>query len=418
MKRICRPRLGFPLLLLLLSGACTGQAPGSGWAGTVDTLSNGAVRVVNPAQGIWEQGQPWRLVPDLEIGEIEGADAEVFASVSGLEVDAEGRVYVLDRQTNELRIFSPDGTHIRSVGGTGGGPGEYAAANGLKWFTDDTLLVIDQRGGRYSLLTKEGEFARSVPRHLTFYGWSFRGGLWEGRVYEVFSVQVGEERYPALLGTLLGDAFDDRAQESLPQPEASPSGAFTPVDTVMLPMPEAPAYEGFSVRNERGGMNMGVPFTPSSVYHLDSSGQVWHGHGGEFRIFRSSMAGDTLQEIVLEGAPAPVTPEELAEWEAGPYVEQFRAMGGDLDMGRIPKVKPFFEEIYLDPDGYTWLSVPAGPAEMEFALLDPDGRYLGRLSAGVRRDVYLPPIVRDGRLYVVGRDELDVQHVYGFRIVR
>jgi hypothetical protein len=128
------------------------------------------------------------------------------------------------------------------------------------------------------------------------------------------------------------------------------------------------------------------------------------------------MAGDTLQEIVLEGVPAPVTPEEFAEWETGPYVEQFRAMGGDLDMGRIPKVKPFFDDIYVDPDGYVWLSIPSGPAEMEFALVDPDGRYLGRLSAEVRRDVFLSPVVRDGKLYVVGTDEFDVQHVYRFRI--
>ncbi len=206
-KRTMRSNFGFALFPLLLVIGCGGEAPDGGWTGTVDTLSNGAVRVANPATGLWEQAEPWRLVPELAIGKIEGADAEVFSSISGLEADAEGRVYVLDRQANELRIFSPEGVHIRSVGRSGGGPGEYANVNGLEWITEDTLLVIDQQGNRYTLLTKEGEYTRSVPRHLGFYGWVFKGGLWDGRVYEVFSVPVGEERYPALLGTPLRDGF-------------------------------------------------------------------------------------------------------------------------------------------------------------------------------------------------------------------
>jgi hypothetical protein len=92
-------------------------------------------------------------------------------------------------------------------------------------------------------------------------------------------------------------------------------------------------------------------------------------------------------------------------------------MGGDLDLGRIPESKPYFEAIYVDPDGYVWFSVPAGPAETVFAIVDPEGRYLGRLQVeGVRYDAFLPPVVREGRLHIVGRDEVDVQHVYVFRI--
>lgn len=103
----------------------------------------------------------------------------------------------------------------------------------------------------------------------------------------------------------------------------------------------------------------------------------------------------------------------------GSFVERFREMGGKLDMGRIPKVKPFFDDIYVDSDGNVWLSVPAGPTETVFAIVDPDGRYLGRLQLdGMKRDVFIPPVVRNGRLYLVARDELDVQRVHRFRIER
>ena len=100
-------------------------------------------------------------------------------------------------------------------------------------------------------------------------------------------------------------------------------------------------------------------------------------------------------------------------------MEQFRSMGGKLDIGRITKVKPFFDDIYVDPDGNVWLSVPVGPTETVFAVLDPDGRYLGRLQLdGINRDTYIPPVVRNGRLYLIATDELDVQRVYVFRIER
>ena len=419
MIRLHNLPLSATTLLLLLAAGCGGEGLDRGWGGTVETLASGVVRVVNPAEGLWEVGEPWRLLPELVLGEVEGADAEVFASISGLEVDEAGRIYVLDRQANELRIFSPEGVHVRSVGRSGGGPGEYTNANGVEWIAPDTLLVIDQQGNRYTVLTTDGEYVRSVPRQLGFYGWAYRGGYMDGRIYELSSVRVEEDSHPALLGTSLRGSEASPASNSSQVGDESRLVSSSAQDTVMLPRPNAPRFESFSVRNERGGMTMSVPFAASSVYHVDGTGSIWHGHGSDFRIFRSSFTGDTISEIVIEAAPAPVTSEELAEWEAGSFVERFREMGGKLDMGRIPKVKPFFDDIYVDSDGNVWLSVPAGPTETVFAIVDPDGRYLGRLQMdGMKRDVFIPPVVRNGRLYLVAKDELDVQRVYGFRIER
>jgi hypothetical protein len=373
------------------------------------------VRVVNPVQGIWENGAPWRLVPDLELGELEGADQEIFAAISAIEVDQSGRVYVLDRTANELRIFASDGMHIRTVGRSGAAPGEYTNANGLSWIEADSLLVIDQSGNRYSVLTSEGDYVRSVPRALGFYGWTFSGGYHEHRLYEQSSVSIGEERHPVLLGT----AIQGNETRMADGQEAGRSVLTVGVDTVMLPRPSAPRIESYAVRNERGGMMMGVPFTAEAVYHVDGSGAIWHGHGDSPHIFRSTFAGDTTLEIVVDWARAPVLPGELEEWQASSSVTQFRERGGVLDLSRIPKTKPLFDDISVDLDGYVWLSVPAGPAQTAFAVLDQDGRYLGRLQVdGVERNPYVAAVIRNGRFHFVGTDELDVQRVYGFRIER
>ncbi|HLG05554.1 MAG TPA: 6-bladed beta-propeller [Gemmatimonadales bacterium] len=387
-------------IALLLLG-CAGTDAAQEWRGVVDTLPNGAVRVSNPAPGLWREGTGWQLVPELELGESDGLEALMFSAISGLAVDDQGQIYVLDRQANELRIFSRAGKHVRTVGRAGGGPGEYANANGLLWLPPDTLLVVDQPGDRYTILTPEGEYVRSVPRQLGFYGWAFSGGEAGRRIYEHSSVGNGTEGRAALLGTSVAGDRD----------------LATFRDTVLLPVPPAPTVEFFSIRTDRGGMMMGVPFAPSPEYYLDATGRIWHGHGSEFRIFRTSFAGDTIMELVVDAQAAPVTDPELAEWEEGQSVKRFRELGGRLDMDRIPKVKPFFDGLYRSPDGHLWVSVPAGADQATFAILDSAGRYLGRLEAtGVRRYPYVPPVVRNDRLYVAGSDELDVPKVYVFRI--
>lgn len=402
------------VLVVLLMAGCGADADGP-WNGSVETLPNGAVRVTNPAQGIWEADAGWRLVPELVLGTVDGPEPTVFASVAGIEVDDSGRIYVLDRQANELRIFSADGTHARSVGRSGGGPGEYAAANGLRWISADTLVLVDQRGNRYSILTSEGEYVRSVPRALGFYGWNFNGGYRRDTLYEFTTVGRDDAARPAMLGTSLrSDA--DRAALVISSDAEAP-GRSASVDTAYLPVPGGPLFEAFSVRNERGGMVIGVPFTPRTVYHIDADGDLWHGRGSEFRIFRSSFSGDTMMEILLDAEPLSVTDGELHAWQEGQGVKQFLERGGKLDLDRIPETKPFFDDLLVDPDGHVWVFMPSPEMQSAIAIFDDRGRYLGRVHAeGFRRDTYVTPVVRNGRLYVVGRDDLDVQHVYVFRI--
>jgi hypothetical protein len=228
----------------------------------------------------------------------------------------------------------------------------------------------------------------------------FSGGTTEGRVYERAYLNGGE----ALVGTRLqgGDSVS------------------LDLDTVPLPVPaDAPVLEGFSVRTERGGMGISIPFAAGNVYYIDDAAGLWHGHGHAFRLFRSSLAGGLLMEIALQTEPAPVTAAELAAWEASESVVRFREMGGKIDMDRIPKVKPFFDGIMVDPDGFLWVSVPAGPLETRFRIFDRDGRYLGPIRVdGLTLDSFVPPVVRNGRLHVVGRDELDVQRVHVLTIER
>lgn len=268
------------LLATLVAGACSTSEPDIAWEGTVDTLPGGAVRVVNPAVGLWKAGveTPWRLVPELTLGALEGDRPDVFSTISGLAVDADGRILVVDRNTNQLRFFSAQSEHLRTVGRTGEGPGEYTQINGILRLSPDSLLVIDQQGNRYSILTSEDGYERSVRRQLPFFGWLFDGGVDGERVYELSTVEAETERARALVGTHLRDA--DAA-----------------LDTVLVPTIPGPTYEGFEVRTERFGTYLGVPFSPRHG-HLWAS---WPAPPMQVRFAVFDSVGRYLGEVGFDG---------------------------------------------------------------------------------------------------------------------
>ena len=94
-----------PLLGLFVS-ACAGADGSAAWVGSMDTLPNGAIRVVNLAPAAPDSAGAWTLTREFSIGEAEGTEAETFGSISAFTVDDDGRLYVLDRQMNQLRIFT------------------------------------------------------------------------------------------------------------------------------------------------------------------------------------------------------------------------------------------------------------------------------------------------------------------------
>src|SRR5687767_13361969 len=49
----------------------------------------------------------------------------LFGSVSSVATDALDRIYVADMMSSEIRVFSPQGEFLQTVGRPGQGPGEF-----------------------------------------------------------------------------------------------------------------------------------------------------------------------------------------------------------------------------------------------------------------------------------------------------
>lgn len=107
----------------------------------------------------------WQLsaAPLLDIGSVEGTDEETLFRVVGAVRLSDGRVAVANGGTSEIRYYGPDGGHLRSVGGEGGGPGEFQRITRIIRMPGDSVAVMDLSARRVSVLSPEGAFVREIP---------------------------------------------------------------------------------------------------------------------------------------------------------------------------------------------------------------------------------------------------------------
>lgn len=93
---------------------------------------------------------------------MEGEENYNLYQVTGALRLAGGIVVVANSATLELRFYDRSGTHLESVGGRGGGPGEFQSLEWISRFTADSLLALDVLGHRVSVFDSAGHFGRSV----------------------------------------------------------------------------------------------------------------------------------------------------------------------------------------------------------------------------------------------------------------
>jgi hypothetical protein len=99
----------------------------------------------------------WRIGGDTD------DEDEFFGVITQLLTDAKGNVYLLDSQLNHVKVFSPSGEFVRTIGREGEGPGEFRNAGSMFFTADGKLGVLQAYPGRIVLFTPEGEPAGDHP---------------------------------------------------------------------------------------------------------------------------------------------------------------------------------------------------------------------------------------------------------------
>lgn len=376
--------------ILALAMSCDSAGGDTGWAGTVDTLGSGRVVIRSPEAGAWDSTSAWTIAEELRIGTVDGTGPELFGAVSGIEVDAGGRIWVVERNAKEVRVFASDGTHVRTIGRLGSGPGEFRDPIGIALNRAGEAWIVDPGNARYAVFDSAGSYVTAHQRQIGGYTVPWRGGFdGVGRLVEAANVRVGNEFRSALV----------RYNESMQL-----------VDTIVVPHFDESAFE---VTNADRSIVASVPYAPSMVWSFSLDGTVWSGVNEEYRLFQQTMEGDTVREITRQYERLPVTNAERDT--AISRMSWFTNQGGRMDASKIPSRKPAFSRIDIAPDGHLWIAATQGrdPVGTVFDIFDPDGRYLGE----VRSPTTLRGLrFHDGRVFALATDSFGVTYVVRLRI--
>jgi hypothetical protein len=145
---------------LALAGATTVSQAGE-WNGSIETRE-GVEYVLNSKTGLDEPlaltlKELWRIGGDTE------SEDEFFGVINQVATDHDGNVYVLDRQLSEVKVYSPDGAYLKTIGREGEGPGEFRQPLDMFFLPNGNLGVLQLAPGRIVTFGSDGEPAGDYP---------------------------------------------------------------------------------------------------------------------------------------------------------------------------------------------------------------------------------------------------------------
>ena len=313
-----------------------------------------------------------------------------------MAVDDIGRLWVLERQASELRLFSSSGEHVRTVGREGSGPGEFNQPVRVDVGPEGRLWVMDPQNARLSVFDSAGVYIEALRAMGGFVILPWRGGF-DRDGYYYAPVPELEPEFRVALGRF------DRS--------------YTVLDTISLPT-DPVEREFYEIVDGSSRMRAGVPFQGGLRWALSTSGTVWALITDQYRMFEFTTGGDTLRSVTTSFDPLSVTSQERAD--ALEDLKWFTDQGGRVDLSRIPDQKPAAGFFFLDDQDHAWVSRITAESDEDQSLdvFNPTGQYMGTIVAPFRLQPSPIPFVREGSLYGVVLDELDVPYVVRARIVR
>lgn len=363
----------------------------------VVTTESGVVQVENSGVPGWKEGA-WQLEETLRLGtrSTGGSEAEQFALISSLASDSRERLYVLDGQAQQIRVFLEDGTFSHSIGRRGEGPGEFEGAWNVVVGPGDTLTVLDDGNMRYYVLLPDGTVVGTYPRSIVGYGSPPQTRLDDGS-YLDWGLEFPEGRMGSRM-MFYPVRFTDRFQQK---------DTFPPIEHV------------FDMVGS-GRMQV-MDFGSFPVITPDGEGNIWFANSREYHVYRRTLEGDTTLTFTLSADPIPLGPEDRQyvrqRWEGRPEI-----LAEQLDA--LPEAKPLIYGIVPDHEGHVLVFADVA-GENSGTVLDvfkESGEYQGRLILPDPVDLRAnrqPVIDLSGsHLALVVRDELDVPYVSRLRLNR
>ena len=350
------------------------------------------------------------IEPEFEevyrVGSLDGAEWEVFSRVSAVGFSQSGDLYVMDDRGGRVVVVSREGEFVRQFGRLGDGPGEFAAntntAIGFTVLRDGRTVVFDAGHSAFQVFAPHGEFERSVR-------------MPGGSLYLIRTLAPARDGHNVIT-TSVG-AFGTGGPADGPEPP------FRPVYRLVLTGDEAVQDTVIRAWRPPGDSD---GFGPVLVAGALPDGSLVYTDSSAYAVKVATRNGELVRVLTRSFRPEPVTARiRDAEIERRLAENEERSAGSDgglaaarVELGRRRiRNMEFYHEIPVvrtlrtSWEGTIWVrrrgDEPASDGPID--LLTPDGDYIGTYATGATEmpDAFGP----DGLAAFIERDEFDVASV-------
>jgi hypothetical protein len=388
--------------MVVMSGALTLASCEAGGAGSADVVrrDSAGIEIIESRAPLWSIDNGWSVAatPSLEIGTPDGDENDQLFQVRDVARLSDGRFVVLNAGTSNVRIYSPSGEHLSTIGRAGAGPGEFRFPRQL-WITPgDSIIVGD--------LDREHVFDPA-------------GSIVISRAY---GASAPRDRYPdgSLLSLVYAASENPTDMGQLRPRQAVTRWSFelSSSDTLV----QLSGDDTYRVSFDGSGISQfTLPFGHQRLLTL-ANGQIYTSDGSELEVAVLDDRGNWIRRIRGSADPVPVTPEAIAQYERT-LLESARSDEWQRRYSRLfrewtyPRYQPTHDRQLVDHEGAIWLRrfQTAGTQATAWTVFSNDGRWLG--------DVQLPEglnVMEIGSDYILGvaTDEAGVEYVRTYALAR
>ena len=347
-----------------------------------------APRIVENHRPAWKPDEALRLAstPTLVIGTQAGEMYEFYRVAGGARLTDE-RIVVADGGSRSLRFFDSTGSFLKSVGGRGGGPGEFQDLSFFSVMQGDTLVAGDIMR-ELSYFTGTGQYLErrgslNPPLPIATAGWRFAVASLDGSGTRAIAAMPFQQQRGAgsrwvdsmPVAIVDGRNVEVRALGTLPGMEMAMGGSH----------PQPPWF----------GANMTVA----------SDGKLFYiGFGSEYAIRVYTPQGSLEHIIRRAWTPVRVTKADIDEYVVEWGKRWITATGAEAEAQRASlredpyaATVPAFSQFIADRIGRLWVreahladapgagalnTTPLVPSI--WSVFDPAGRWLGDVTMPAR----------------------------------
>jgi hypothetical protein len=345
----------------------------------------------------------WTVGPhDLEIGQVEGAPENTFSRIAGLATTSDGSIVVSDGVAQQLRVFDATGEHLRTIGQSGDGPGEFSSSPLIAGLDEEAVFAYDVRATRLTQFSLDGDLIETVAF----------GANGAGRPRSVERLAGGT--YLSQSAWISGDmsVHGPRLElDSIVVEHVDPAGGL--IDTVRV-MPDRRRARAVQARPDgRVSMIQGdPPFGSMAAVRTDGVRTVL-GHSDVFEFTWFGPEGTTVLRVA--GVENEATAADIRAYQEAAVREDIG--DGELDpmtrrllFGFLPERLPAFGHVIVSDDGHLWIALTEFDYSegLDWLVFEPTG--------GLKGTVRTPPELRvrsvsSGSIAGFVLDEFDVPYV-------